>query len=49
MTICKYWKEIDGEGGYSYEYCRLEHKKCACCGTKEQCNFKWALSKECNK
>jgi len=38
--VCKYWKEIDGYGGYSYEYCRLENKKCYCCGTKNQCGFK---------
>lgn len=46
MTICKHWKELDGENGFEYEYCRLEHKKCSCCGMKEQCSFKWLLTKE---
>ena len=38
MTICKYWKEVEGEGGLEHEYCKLEKCACSCCGVQEQCN-----------
>ena len=45
-NVCKYWGEYDSENGREYEYCKLVKKSCYCCGTKDQCNFKWALDKE---
>ena len=45
MVVCKYWGEYDDDRGL-YEWCKLVKKSCACCGTKKQCNFKWALEKD---
>ena len=47
--FCKYWKELDGDDGKEYEFCRLEFKKCNCCGDTKQCSFKWAIEKEKEK
>jgi len=43
--MCKYWREYDDKKGL-YEYCKLVKKKCYCCGTKKQCNFKLELKKD---
>jgi len=43
--FCKYWKELDGEGGMEYEFCRLNFQKCICCGETEQCTIKYDLEK----
>jgi len=45
MSVCEYWKEYDDNRGL-YEYCKLVQMSCYCCGTRKQCNFKWAVRKE---
>jgi hypothetical protein len=36
MRTCQFLHDATGSGG-SYEYCKVDHKICACGGTKEEC------------
>ena len=36
--MCRYWTELDGEGGVSAEFCKSTGKQCSCSGMEEECN-----------
>jgi hypothetical protein len=40
--VCKHWKELDNEAGQEFEYCKLEKRSCACCGSEKQCSYVYA-------
>ena len=45
-THCDFWKELDDDFVGSYEYCRVEKKRCSCCGEITQCTYRWQLKKK---
>lgn len=38
MSFCKWWREVETEGGREYEFCKAVRRKCACAGEYYQCN-----------